>query len=117
MDRSSGWYLGPGFEEVARPLLFLLPGALAFAAVASLHVLPAATGRAAPHFVSSAAALAAQVTAIVVLARAHGAEGAAWANTTYFLVFAAAITPFGVAALRQSYRRPGRESTQDSQFG
>ena len=64
--------LGPGFEEVARPLLFLLPGALAFAAVASLHVLPAATGRAAPHLVSSAAALAAQVTAIVVLARAHG---------------------------------------------
>ena len=109
--------LGPGFEEVARPLLFLLPGALAFAAVASLHVLPAATGRAAPHLVSSAAALAAQVTAIVVLARAHGAEGAAWANTTYFLVFAAAITPFGVAALRQSYRGPGRESTQDSQFG
>ena len=110
-------FLGPSFEEVARPLLFLLPGALAYAAIASLYVLPAATGRAAPHLVSSAVALAAQVTALVVLARAHGAEGAAWANTTYFLVFAAAITPFGVAALRQSYRGPGRESTQDSQFG
>ena len=96
--------LGPGFEEVARPLLFLLPGVLAFAAVASLHVLPAATGRATPHLVSSAAALAAQVTAIFVLARAHGAEGAAWANTIYFLVLAASITPFAVATLRQSYR-------------
>ena len=108
--------LGSSFEEAARPLLFLLPGALAFAAVASLHVLPAATGRATPHFVSSAAALAAQVIAIVTLARVHGAEGAAWANTIYFLVFAAAITPFAVATLRRSCRRPIQESTRNSEF-
>ena len=106
--------LGSSFEEAARPLLFLLPGALAFASVAPLHVLPAATGRATPHLVSSAAALVVQVIIIVALARAHGAEGAAWANTIYFLVFAAAITPFAVATLRQSCRRPGRESNQDS---
>ena len=108
--------LGPSFEEAARPLLFLLPGALAFATVASLRVLPAATGRATPHLVSSAAALAAQVTAIVALARAYGAEGAAWANTIYALVFAAAITPFALATLRRSCRRPIQESTRNSEF-
>ena len=36
--------LGPGFEEVAFPLLFLLPGALVFAVIAPVHILPAATG-------------------------------------------------------------------------
>ena len=96
--------LGPTFKESSRPLLFLLPGALAFAAITPLHVLPAATGRATPRLLSSAAALAAQVIAIVALASAHGAEGAALANTTYFLVFAATITPFALTTLRQCYR-------------
>ena len=93
--------LGPGFEEAAFPLLFLLPGALAFAAVAPLYVLPAATGRAVPHLVSSSVALAAMVAAILTLAPEYGAEGAAWANSIGWTVFAAVFLPFIVSVLRR----------------
>ena len=68
--------LGPDFQQAGGPLLFLLPGALAFAAVAALRVLPAAAG-------------------------------AAWAHTVYFSVFAAAIAPFALAALRPRRRTTG----------
>ncbi len=95
--------LGPGFEEAAFPLLFLLPGALAFAVIASLYVLPAATGRAIPHLVSSAVMLAAMVTAMLILAPKYGAEGAAWANSIGWIAFAAAFVPFIAATLRRGH--------------
>ncbi len=94
--------LGPGFEGASRPLLFLLPGALAFAGVAALYVLPAATGRILPHLASSSAALAAMVVALVALAPRYGAEGAAWANSIGWIVFAAVMVPFAVAVLRRT---------------
>ncbi len=97
--------LGPSFEEAAFPLLFLLPGALAFAVIAPLYVLPAATGRAIPHLASSAVTLAAMVTAILILAPKYGAEGAAWANSIGWIAFAAAFVPFIVATLRRGARR------------
>ena len=95
--------LGPGFEEVALPLLFLLPGALAFAVIAPVYILPAATGRAVPHLVASSAALAAMAAAILTLAPEYGAAGAAGANSIGWTVFAAAFVPFIVSALRRDY--------------
>ena len=95
--------LGPGFEAVALPLLFLLPGALAFAIVAPVYVLPAATGRALPHLAAYSVALVAMVAAILALAPTYGAEGAAWANSIGWIVFAVAFVPFIIAALRQGH--------------
>ena len=95
--------LGPGFEEAAFPLLFLLPGALAFAVIAPVYILPAATGRAVPHLVASSVALAAMVAAILTLAPEYGAAGAAGANSIGWTVFAAAFVPFIVSALRRDY--------------
>ncbi len=97
--------LGPGFEEAAFPLLFLLPGALAFAVIAPFYVLPAATGRAIPHLASSLAMLATMVTALLILAPRYGAEGAAWANSIGWIVFAAVFVPFIVGTLRRGKRR------------
>ena len=93
--------LGDGFEEAGRPLLLLLPGALALAAMTSLQGLPAATGSAGPRLLSSAAALAAQVAAIWLLAPGHGATGAAMAQSIYFLAFAAVMTPLAIGFLRR----------------
>ena len=95
--------LGPGFEEAAFPLLFLLPGALAFAVIAPVYILPAATGRAVPHLVASSVALAAMVAAILTLAPEYGAAGAAGANSIGWTVFAVAFVPFIVSALRRDY--------------
>lgn len=95
--------LGPGFEEAAFPLLFLLPGALAFAVVAPLYVLPAATGRAIPHLVSASAALAAMVAAISTLVPDYGAEGAAWANSIGWIAFAVVFLPFIISVLRRGH--------------
>ena len=94
---------GPRFEEAGSPLLFLIPGAVAFAAVAAVRVLPAAAGQASPHLASTAVALGAQLAAIAILAPAHGANGAAWGRATYDVVLAFVITPFAIATLlRQS---------------
>ena len=95
--------LGPGFEEAALPLLLLLPGSLAFAVIAPVYILPAATGRAVPHLVASSVALAAMVAAILTLAPEYGAAGAAGANSIGWTVFAAAFVPFIVSALRRDY--------------
>ena len=95
--------LGPGFEEAAFPLLFLLPGALAFAVIAPVYILPAATGRAVPHLVASSVALAAMVAAILTLAPEYGAAGRRGANSIGWTVFAVAFVPFIVSALRRDY--------------
>ena len=93
--------LGAGFEEAAFPLLFMIPGALAFAVVAPVSVLPAAIGRAVPHLAAYSVALVAMVVAILALAPRYGAEGAAWANSIGWIAFAAAFVPFIVRTLRQ----------------
>ena len=93
--------LGDGFEDAGRPLLFLLPGALALAAMTSLQGLPAATGSAAPRLLATAAAFGAQVAAIWMLAPGHGATGAAIAQSIFFLVFATVMTPLAIRYLRR----------------
>ena len=96
--------LGRSFEEAARPLLILLPGALAFASVSALYILPASTGRITPQVVSTTLTLVAMTGALLVLAPHYGAEGAAWANSIGWLVFAATMIPSAVATLRRTNR-------------
>ena len=100
--------LGPEFAEAASPLLIMIPGGFAFACIAALYTLPAATGRAMPHLASISAALVAQVVAMIALVPAHGANGAALASTIYFLVFAAVIIPFALCRLSGSAAREAR---------
>ena len=98
--------LGPDFTDAASPLLVMIPGGFVFACVAALYVLPAATGRAMPHFASISVALVAQVIALIALTPTYGANGTALASTIYFLAFAAVITPFAFTTLRRGYRNP-----------
>ena len=96
--------LGSEFEDAARPLLIMVPGAFALVSVAALRVLPASTGRALPSLIWTSAALAAQLTVLLILVPTHGAAGAAWAYTVYQLVLAAVVVVFAVATRRHSRR-------------
>ena len=98
--------LGADFVAAAVPLLIMIPGGFAFACVAVVYTLPAATGRALPHFVSTFTALVVQVVAMIAWTPTYGAFGAAWASTLYFLVFAVTMIPFVVATWRRSRRAP-----------
>ena len=93
--------LGPEFEEAAIPLLVMIPGAFLFMSVTALHVLPAATGHAMPSLIWTATALGAQVSALIILAPAYGANGAALAYTVYYLVFTILVCIFSVFLLRR----------------
>ena len=103
--------LGPDFAEAGSPLLFMLPGAFVFTSIAALYVLPTATGRATPHLIAMAAAVAAQAVVIILLAPTYGAGGGAWAVTVHSLVFAVAMIPFVVPILRQTYKLPPATET------
>ena len=98
-----GLVLGDGFAEASSPLLIMIPGAFV-ASTAVYSILPVATGRNSPMLVSMIAGLVAFVAVMVWLVPQYGAEGAAWARTTYSLVATLALTPFVVSILRQSHR-------------
>ena len=98
-----GLVLGDGFAEASSPLLIMIPGAFV-ASTAVYSILPVATGRTSPMLVSMIAGLVASVGVLVWLVPQYGAEGAAWARTTYSLVSAVVLLPFIVSILRQSYR-------------
>ncbi len=95
--------LGDEFGEVALPLLIMIPGAFIFASVSALYKLPAATGRAIPSLVWNSSALVAQLIALFLLIPQYGANGAAWANTIYFLVWGVVAIPFAAKVLGRSY--------------
>ena len=95
--------LGDEFVEASSPLLIMIPGAFV-ASMAVYGILPVATGRNSPMLVSMIAGLVASVAVLLWLVPQYGAEGAAWARTTYSLVATLALTPFVVSILRQSYR-------------
>ena len=97
--------LGPDFAGAVGPLRILIPGAFALLCSAALHVLPAATGRVIPSLTWNAASLASLVITMLLLVPAHGAEGAAWARTLFFLVLVAVSIPFVVSVLRKNSRR------------
>ena len=95
--------LGDEFAEASSPLLIMIPGAFV-ASTAVYSILPVATGRTSPILVSAIAGLLASIAVLVWLVPQYGAEGAAWARTTYSLVSALVLVPFVVSILRQSYR-------------
>ena len=95
--------LGDEFAEASSPLLIMIPGAFV-ASTAVYSILPVATGRTSPILVSALAGLLASIAVLVWLVPQYGAEGAAWARTTYSLVSAVVLVPFIVSILRQSYR-------------
>ncbi len=97
--------LGGEFPDAAPLLLIMIPGTFVAASVCALTVLPAAVGRALPPLVGAIAGFATSAAVIVWLAPEHGAIGAAWANTAYFIVSALALLPFIVAILRESQSR------------
>ena len=98
--------LGEGFAEASSPLLIMIPGAFV-ASTAVYSVLPVSTGRNWPVLVSGTGAILASVFVLVWMVPQYGAEGAAWARTTYSLVSALILVPFIVPILRQSYGTPG----------
>ncbi len=95
--------LGPEFSGAAVLLLILIPGAF-IASTGVYSILPVATGRVWPLLISEIAGLGISAAAIVWLAPMFGAEGVAWARTTYSLVSALVILPFAILIIRQSYR-------------
>ena len=95
--------LGDGFAEVTSPLLIMIPGAFV-AGAAAYGILPVATGRTWPVLASGAGAILASLSVLVWLVPQYGADGAAWARTTYSLVRALILVPFIISILRQSYR-------------
>ena len=96
--------LGGEFSGTAPLLLILIPFAFVASSAAVLNVLPVATGRAWQTTGALAAGLAASAAAMVWLAPLYGAEGAAWARTTYTIVSTLILLPFAISILRQSYR-------------
>ena len=96
--------LGSDFSGAAPLLLILIPFAFVASSAAVLNVLPVATGRAWQTTGALAAGLAASAAAMVWLAPLYGAEGAAWARTTYTIVSTLILLPFAISVLRQSYR-------------
>lgn len=96
--------MGEGFSGVAPLLLIMIPGSFAATSSSVLDLLLVATGRFWPPLASTAAGLVASVVVIAWLVPLYGAAGAAWANTTYFLVYVAVISPFIISILRRSYQ-------------
>ena len=99
------WFLlGEEFSGVAPLMLIMIFGAFALNSISALTALPAAVGRVWPLLAAEMGGLAVFVALIVWLVPLRGAEGAAWANTTYYGVIALILIPFIISTLRQSRR-------------
>ena len=96
--------LGEEFSGVAPLMLIMIFGAFALNSISALTALPAAVGRVWPLLAAEMGGLAVFVALIVWLVPLRGAEGAAWANTTYYGVIALILIPFIISTLRQSRR-------------
>lgn len=93
---------GQEFIGGVRPLLFLIPGAFAFACVAAVHVLPMATGRGLPPLISLAVSVSVQAVVILLWVPEFGASGGAWSYTAGHVAYAVVIVPFVLQVVRQS---------------
>ena len=99
------WFLlGEEFSGAAPLLLIMIFGAFAVNGISALAVLPTAVGRVWPSLAGEMGGLAVFVAVLVWLVPLRGAEGAAWANTTYYAVIALILVPFIISTLRQSRR-------------
>ena len=94
--------LGEEFSGAASLIPIMILGAFAINSISALTVLPAAVGRVWPLLAGEMAGLAVFVAVIAWLVPSHGAEGAAWANTTYYSVIALILVPSIVSTLRRS---------------
>ena len=104
--QSIAWFfLGEEFSGAAALLLIMIFGAFALNSISALTALPAAVGRVWPSLAGEMGGLAVFVAVLVWLVPLRGAEGAAWANTTYYGVIALILLPFAISILRES-RRP-----------
>ncbi len=101
--------LGEEFSGAAPLLLIMIFGAFAANSISALTALPAAVGRVWPLLAAEIGGLAVFVAAMVWLIPLRGAEGAAWANTTYYSVIALIPVPFIISILRQSRRLRHKE--------
>ncbi len=97
--------LGAEFSGAAPLVLIMLVGSFVSSSVSALTILPAAAGRVWPSVAGAGGGLAASFAIIVWLAPRYGAEGVAWANTAYFIVFVVVLMPFAISILRHTYRR------------
>ncbi len=96
--------LGPDFSSAGPLLLIMILGSFFATSISALSVLPEVTGRIWPSVVALTGAFVAFLAVILWLMPWYGVAGAAWANTTYFMVYTAVIIPFIIQVLRQSYR-------------
>ncbi len=96
--------LGEEFSGSARLLLIMILGAFTLNSISALTALPAAVGRVWPLLAAEMGGLGVFVGVMLWLVPRHGAEGAAWANTTYYGVTALILVPFIISTLRQSRR-------------
>ncbi len=94
--------LGAEFSGAAPLALIMVIGSFVSSCVSTLTILPAAAGRVWPSLAGSGIGLVSSLAIIVWLAPSHGAVGAAWANTAYFIAFVAVVTPSAISILRQS---------------
>ena len=97
-------FLGEEFSGAAPLLLVMIFGAFAVNSISALAVLPTAVGRVWPSLAGEMGGLAVFVAVLVWLVPLRGAEGAAWANTTYYSVIALILIPSIISTLRQSRR-------------
>ena len=97
-------FLGEEFSGAAPLLLVMIFGAFAVNSISALAVLPTAVGRVWPSLAGEMGGLAVFVAVLVWLVPLRGAEGAAWANTTYYGVIALILIPSIISTLRQSRR-------------
>ena len=108
--QSIAWFfLGEEFSGAAALLLIMIFGAFALNSISALTALPAAVGRVWPSLAGEMGGLAVFVAVLVWLVPLRGAEGAAWANTTYYGVIALILLPFAISILRES-RRPRQKA-------
>ena len=94
--------LGPEFSGTSQPLMIMIIGSSTAAAASALRVLPAAMGRAGPSLIATTSGMLISFAIILWLVPQYGATGAAWANTTYFIVFTSILVPWAVSILCRS---------------
>ena len=95
--------LGADFSGAALPMLIMIVGTFVSRSTSVLGVLPAATGRAWPTLAAQTAGVLVSLAIILWHVPRHGAEGAAWANTSSSIIYVVVLVPFVVSVLRRGH--------------
>ena len=94
---------GADFSGAALPMLIMIIGTFVSRSTSVLGVLPAATGRAWPTVAAQTAGVLVSLAIILWHVPRHGAEGAAWANTSCSIIYVVVLVPFVVSVLRRGH--------------